>query len=116
MTLANRVEGIIRNFLQEEDEHKVISKYCYPPLPRFDPTTAASLEGESPQDLQTFISFWKNVDLSHIYGFPLWEEGVFDLLHKNFEQVCARKKRLPTHRETSGWRLCPARVLPVISL
>ncbi len=87
MSLADRVEGIIRNFLQEEDEHKVISKYCYPPLPRYDTSLAQPLEGESQADLNTFIMFWNQMDLSHVYGFPLWEEGVFHLLHANFEQL-----------------------------
>ena len=56
MSLADKVEGIIRNFLQEQDEHKIISKCCYPPLPRYDPATAAPLEGESSSDLKTFVS------------------------------------------------------------
>ena len=87
MTLANRVEAIIRNFLQEEDEHKVISKYCYPPLPRYNTSLAKPLEGESPADFKSFLMFWGQMDLSHVYGFPLWEEGVFNLLHENFEQL-----------------------------
>ena len=87
MSLAQRIEGVIRNFLQEEDEHKVISKYCYPPLPRYDTSTATPLEGESRADFETFVGFWGLMDLSHVYGFPLWEEGVFNLLHGAFEQL-----------------------------
>jgi hypothetical protein len=87
MTLPMRVEGIICNFLQEEDEHKVISKCCYPPLPRYDPRNAVPLEGETKGDLRSFLIYWAKMDLSHIYGFPLWEEGVFHLLHENFEAM-----------------------------
>ena len=36
MTLEQRVAGIIANYLQEKDEHKVISDCLYPPLERYD--------------------------------------------------------------------------------
>ena len=68
MTLPMRVEGIIRNFLQEEDEHKVISKYCCPPLPLYDTSLAVPLEGGTQADLDTFINFWKRCDFKHIFG------------------------------------------------
>jgi hypothetical protein len=79
--------GIIRNFLQEEDEHKVISKCCCPPLPLYDTSLATPLEGSTQEVLDAFILFWKRIDLKHVYGFPTWEVAVFDLLHTSFEQL-----------------------------
>ena len=87
MELHMRVEGMIRNFLQEEDEHKVISKYCCPPLPLYDTSTATPLEGQTQAELDTFIMFWKRCDFKHVFGFPLWEKDVFDLFNGCFEQL-----------------------------
>jgi hypothetical protein len=87
MSLADRVEGIIQNFLQDEDEHRVISKYCCPPLPRYDCETAKINDGEDKKLFARVKQVWSQMDLKHVYGFPLWEEGVFKLFHDNFEQL-----------------------------
>ena len=66
---------------------QVISKCCYPPLPRFDTSTAVPAEGQTLSDLKTFVTFWERIDLSHLFGFPLWESEVFTVLSTNFEQL-----------------------------
>jgi hypothetical protein len=30
---------------------------------------------------------WARMDLSHLFGFPLWEKAVFSLLHRNFPEL-----------------------------
>ena len=87
MTLANRVEGIIRNFLQDEDEHKVISKYCCPPLALYDYMSASPLPEEDANMLKHFKMVWSKMDLKHVFGFPTWEEQVFTVLRTNFEAI-----------------------------
>ena len=85
MPLSERVLGMIANYLQEKDEHKVISDCLYPPLPRYDASSATQLEGESRNDFNSFKATWSQMDLTHVYGFPLWEKEVFELLHATFE-------------------------------
>ena len=67
MDLATRVAGIFANYLGEKDEHAVITEFLYPPLERFAPPS-----GVDP----SFVKVWSKMDLSHVFGFPLWEKEV----------------------------------------
>ena len=118
MELWMRVEGIVRNFLQEEDEHKVVSKYVCPPLPLYDYTTAEPIEGDQ-ATLDTMVGFWKKMDMKHVFGFPLWEKEVFDLFHQNFEQLrsifdyCMHT--ICTHSASNPWTIASSSAADTVS-
>ena len=79
MSLAQRVEGVIANYLGEKDEHAVITEAVAPPMVRFDPSTS----GANPK----FLAHWAKVDLSHVCGFPMWEADVFGLLSAAYDEL-----------------------------
>jgi len=81
MSLAQRVEGIIANYLGEKDEHAVITEAVAPPMERFDYKSS----GADPR----FVRTWAKMDLSHVAGFPLWEKDVFGLLSGSFEELAS---------------------------
>ena len=64
MTLTQQVQGMVDNFLVRKDEKAVISDVLYPPPPRFDWKNS----GAAP----AFLEVWGKMDLSHVFGFPLW--------------------------------------------
>ena len=57
---------------------QVISDSLYPPLERYDPSSAQPLDdsSEARQDLANFKASWAKMDLWHVHGFPLWEQEV----------------------------------------
>jgi len=63
MSLAQRVEGMILNYLGEKDEHAVISDCLYPPLPRYDVSNAKPLMGEETLVFKNFVACWKSATL-----------------------------------------------------
>ena len=69
------IEGI----LGEKDAHCVITEFQQPTAPRYDYKNSGADE--------RWIKIYSKMDLSHVYGFPLWEQGVFELLHASFEQL-----------------------------
>ena len=79
MPLAMIVDGIYANFLGEKDAHAVVSEFQQPALPRYD--YAASGADEK------WIAVYSKMDLSHVYGFPLWEESVFSVLGQNYNEL-----------------------------
>ena len=66
LELALRCEGIMCNFLQTKDESKVITDALFPPLVRYDYENSGADAG--------FIDTYSKMDLSALFGFPLWEE------------------------------------------
>ena len=90
MSLAQRVAGVCANLLGEKDEQAVISEAIVPKIERFDPSKAKAEEAMlSEEDHKSFLTFWARMDLSHVHGFPLWEQQVFLTLHKSFHEVKA---------------------------
>ena len=83
--LEQKVEGIIANYLGEKDVLKVVQPIVAPPPPRFNPV-AARPAGKPPIP-QTFMNAWQKMDLSHLWGFPLWEDGVFDILENSYGEL-----------------------------
>ena len=84
LPLAMMVDGIIANFLGEADEAKVVQK-LYPPPPRFNPASM-SVPGK-PAPPPTFMAAWGKMDLSHLWGFPTFESGVFEILEANYGEL-----------------------------
>ena len=81
MSLLQRVEAIFANYLGEKDEHAVISAAMYPPVERFD-AAASSGDSKSPCAVT-----WAKMDLSHVFGFPTWEEGVYSAFSKSYDEI-----------------------------
>ena len=99
MSLAQKVEGIYLNYRHSidgeaaagkhakhvehkhghKDEHAWIPECLYPPLPRYDWKNS----GADPD----FLKEWEKMDLAHIFGFPLWEETVFNLMSKHHKEL-----------------------------
>ena len=80
MSLAQKVEGVIDNYLGAKDELAVVQPIVAPPPPRFNPAQF-SVPGKAPPPA-TFMNAWKQMSLSHLWGFPTFESGVFELLEK----------------------------------
>ena len=78
MDFEKMCEAICYNYTGEKDEQKAITDALYPPLVRFDPEGMAD-EG--------FVELWKGINLSHLYGFPLWLERVFMTLLGAFGEI-----------------------------
>ena len=74
MPLAQRVAGLVANYLGEKDEHAVITEAVAPPMERFNPSKSGADK--------KFLAVWSKVDLSHVCGFPVWEKEVFGLLSR----------------------------------
>ncbi|KOO22536.1 hypothetical protein Ctob_006009 [Chrysochromulina tobinii] len=81
MSLPQRVDGIIANYLGEKDEHAVITEAVAPPMERFTPPSLSS--GVDSRWLAT----WQKMDLSHVFGFPAWEKEVYGLLEGSIKEL-----------------------------
>ena len=81
MSLAQRVSGIVANFLGEKDEQQVLTEVLAPRVERFDCTGVTPPAGLEPESHELFMRCWHRMDLSHVFGFPLWEKAVFRLLN-----------------------------------
>jgi hypothetical protein len=81
MSLPQRVDGIIANYLGEKDEHAVITEAVAPPMERFMPPALSS--GVNSRWLAT----WQKMDLSHVFGFPAWEKEVYGLLEGSIKEL-----------------------------
>ena len=79
MPLAAIVDGIYTNFLGEKDSHAVVTEFQQPALPRYD---YASSGADS-----KWINVYTKMDLSHAFGFPLWEKEVFEVLGANYAEL-----------------------------
>jgi len=87
MRLPQRVAGIMDNFLGTKTEVQVVTEAVVPRIERFDPSKVFAVSGMTPYAHQMFLVMWKRMDLAHVFGFPLWEKGVFQLLHRSFGEL-----------------------------
>ena len=81
MSLPQRVDGVIANYLGEKDEHAVITEAVAPPMERFKPPTVASGADKK------WIETWSKMDLSHVFGFPSWEKEVYSVLEGSVSEL-----------------------------
>ena len=93
MDLPMKVEGLISNYLRGEDEakwgseHDVVTKAVVEPIMRFDPSYSQPTGGQPKDEYVEALDTWNKMDLGHIYGFPVWEEAVFELLKSNYGEM-----------------------------
>ena len=87
MSLAQRVEGILANYFGEKDEQQVITEAAVPKVERLSVESVQPMLGQDPDEHNKFVSTWGKMDLGHVYGFPLWEKEVFQLLQRSFGEL-----------------------------
>ena len=56
---------------------------------RYDLGDSVPLKDESPEEHAAFLAEFKQLNLDNLYGFPLWEAEVHDLLHANFRELAS---------------------------
>ena len=87
MSLAQRVSGIVANFLGEKDEQQVLTEVLAPRVERLSTAGVVALPGMDAAVHALFMRVWAKMDLGQLYGFPLWEKAVFMLLHRSFPEL-----------------------------
>ena len=68
MSLAQKVQGMVDNFLQRKDEVAVVSECLYPPPPRFDPR--ASISSKKMMHGAASVLARAELDLDQLYDAP----------------------------------------------
>ena len=95
MSLVQRVEGLLSNYLRGEDESKwgseqdVVTKAVVEPMMRFDASYSQPTGGQPRDEYEEALDTWNKMDLGHIHGFPVWEAEVFELLKSSFGELKA---------------------------
>ena len=89
MSLAQRVSGILANYLGEKDEHAVITEAVVKPIVRFDASAITPLPNQSAGEHAEWIATWGRMELSHVDGFPAWEEEVFEVLRRSYAELAS---------------------------
>ena len=87
MSLAQRVSGVMENYLGQKDECAIVTAAVVPQIERFSIAGASPLPGQPLAEHSLFIETWKALDLSSVAGFPAWEADVFRLLQPVFGDV-----------------------------
>jgi hypothetical protein len=93
MSLPQKVEGILANYMRGEDEskwgneHDVITKAVVEPIMRFDASYAAPTGGQPKDEFEVALATWDRMDLGNVHGFPVWEAAVFELIKSNFGEI-----------------------------
>ena len=54
---------------------------------RFDVSESMQLKDETPEEHAAFIADFKQLELFGLYGFPLWEAEVHNILHTNYRDL-----------------------------
>ena len=91
MSTGQRVEALVANFLGVKDEKALVKtvkkKAAVADVPRYDASGAIALPGQGAAEHDKFMSSWKKLDLSHVEGFPTWEEEIFHILQQSFTDL-----------------------------
>ena len=56
---------------------------------RYDLGDSVPLKDESPEEHAAFLAEFKQLNLDGLYGYPVWEAEVHDLLHANFRELAS---------------------------
>jgi hypothetical protein len=88
MTLADRLCAIVDNWLGVRDEQAVVNDHCVPPPPRYDfRSLSKPLKGQDESEHARLVQTYAKMDLSHVFGFPLWEQAAFGVLQRAFPEL-----------------------------
>ena len=89
MDPAAKAKAFLQNFFGEKSEEECMREATYIRAVRYDISDSVPLKDESPEEHAAFLSEFKRLDLQGLYGFPLWEAEVHDLLHANFRELAS---------------------------
>jgi len=90
MTLAQCVAGAIDQYMERKTEQDVLTDALFPEPPRNSFYEKANPSTTGTKELHAkFIECWKEMVITDIVGFPVWEEAIFALLQPNFEELFA---------------------------
>ena len=56
---------------------------------RFDVSESMQLKDETPEEHAAFIADFKQLELFGLYGFPLWEAEVHNVLHLHYRELAS---------------------------
>jgi len=87
MDNSQKVKAFCMNFFGEADEYDCMRQATYIRAVRYDVSESQPLKDETPEEHAAFLAEFKQLDLMGLYGFPLWESEVHDLLHTNFKEL-----------------------------
>ena len=88
-SMVEKVKSFLQNFFGEMSEEDCMRTATYIRAVRFDLGESVALKDESPEEHQAFLAEFKQLQLDGLYGFPLWEAEVHDLLHANFRELAS---------------------------
>ena len=86
---AGKLKAFLQNFFGEASEEDVMREGTYIRAVRYDLGDSVPLKDESPEEHAAFLAEFKQLNLDGLYGFPLWEAEVHDLLHANFRELAS---------------------------
>merc|ERR1719487_2617984 len=89
MDTAGKLKAFLQNFFGEMSEEDCMRQATYIRAVRYDLGESVQLKDESPEEHAAFLAEFKQLDLMGLYGFPLWESEVHDLLHANFKELAS---------------------------
>jgi hypothetical protein len=84
-----KLKCFLQNFFGEATEEECMKESTYIRAVRFDLGDSTPLKDESPEEHAAFLAEFKQLLLDGLYGFPLWEGEVHDLLHANFRDLAS---------------------------
>ena len=82
-----QVKSFLQNFFDEMSEEDCMRVATYIRAVRYDVGESVPLKDETPEEHAAFLAEFKQLDLQGLYGFPLWEQEVHDLLHNAFREL-----------------------------
>merc|ERR1719440_2288104 len=89
MDPAGKVKAFLQNYFGEMSEEDCMRQATYIRAVRYDLGDSVPLKDESPEEHAAFLAEFKQLMLDGLYGFPLWEAEVHDLLHANFRELAS---------------------------
>ena len=88
MGVSDKLVAVVDNWCMLRDEQAVIDDACVPMPPRYDfAALAKPLKGQEPKEHDRLVATWGQMDLGHIYGFPVWEEAAFGIVQRSFGEL-----------------------------
>ena len=82
-----KLRCFLQNFFNEKSEEECMKEATYIRAVRYDLGDSTPLKDESPEEHAAFLAEFKQLQLDGLYGFPLWEAEVHDMLQSNFKEL-----------------------------